>query len=76
MADTGGKVDGGGGDHSSGEYSGIVEQAAVGMNGNAQDIATALTSGKLAQARRMASQKEKEEKAKKKREEEEKAKNL
>lgn len=74
MADTRGKVDGGGGDHSSGEYSGVVEQAAVGMNGNAQDLALVITSGDSARARREELKKNRQEEKKKR--EKEKAKNV
>jgi hypothetical protein len=48
------------GDHSSGEYSGVAEQADVGKSGKAQDIATLLSSGTKAQERRKADREKKE----------------
>jgi hypothetical protein len=66
MADAeGSKNDG----HSSGEHSGVVEQANVGMSGNARDMATVLSSGTRAQERR---KKNREKKDKEEREEEKK----
>lgn len=74
MADTGGKGDGGGGDHSSGEYSGVVDQASVGMSGKAQDMAAVISSGRAARAKREANRRQREEEeAEERRQEEEKA---
>ena len=52
MADAGG--------HSSGEYSGVVEEADVGKTGKAQDMATVLSSGTKAQEKRKANREKKE----------------
>jgi hypothetical protein len=52
MADAGG--------HSSGEYSGVVEEADVGKSGKAQDMATVLSSGTKAQEKRKANREKKE----------------
>lgn len=63
MADAGGSKSG---DHSSGEYSGIVHQADVGKSGKASDMAIVISSGKNIQAdriaRREAKKKEKDKK--------------
>jgi hypothetical protein len=70
-ADTGGKDEAGrGGDHSSGEYSGVVDQAAVGISGNAQDMAAVISSGNSARAKREANRRKKEDAEKRKREDE------
>jgi hypothetical protein len=65
MADTGSKTEGAD-DHSSGEYSGVVEQATIGMSGKAQDMATVISSGNSARDRREANKKKKEEEEKQK----------
>lgn len=78
MADAGGKGGGGqAGDHSSGEYSGIVEQASFAMIGKVKDLAGLISSGKAAQAKRVArpgrvsdNKKEKEKEEEEKEEEE------
>lgn len=53
MADAGG--------NSSGEYSGVVQEADVGKSGKAQDMATVLSSGTKAQEKRKANREKKEE---------------
>lgn len=48
------------GGHSSGEYSGVIEEADVGKSGNAQTMATVLSSGTKAQEKRKANREKKE----------------
>ncbi len=68
MTDAGGSNNDG---HSSGEYSGVAEQADVGKSGKAQDIAVVLSSGTRAQERRKANREKKEREEQEEREKEE-----
>ncbi|SPQ22106.1 8a29936b-cb02-4de0-b6d1-921f402c2765 [Thermothielavioides terrestris] len=46
--------------HSSGEYSGVVEDADVAVKGNAQDMAAVISSGQRARERRQRKKENKE----------------
>jgi hypothetical protein len=62
MADAEGSKTGG---HSSGEYSGVVDQANVGMGGKTQDMVVVLSSGTKAQEKRRANREKKKKEAEK-----------
>jgi len=63
------------GSNSSGEYSGVAEQAGVGKSGKAQDLATVLSSGDNIKRDRAQRKAKKEEEEARKREERERNKN-
>jgi len=61
MADAGANASGGNNDgQSSGDYSAVIEEAAIGMGGKAGEMATVLSSGERARQDRLARKEAKE----------------